>query len=250
MGGRYIGLFEQNVANCPREHYRRESDANHPFSLWGSTVESAHERTEVGTNGSYGILHNEQGLYTFQTTDMYPKGWGYALAKEAFDNRDTALDVGDTSTRVRYCEYRDGDEGGLAEMQALEQMVAENAPLRDMLRKERFHYCFHRPRAADTEVTAENIRLPPHCSPSFLALSQMDEVYEAIHAWPMYWYTWVTSPHNLFVASNERPEYGAPRAGGDVAVWDLESQEGVAELTQLLEDRGSFEKEVYRRLGE
>ena len=85
-------------------------------------------------------------LAPFSTTDMYPKGWGYALAKEAFDNRDTGpcLMWGMTSTRVRYCEYRDGrTKEALSEMLSLrEQMVAENAAVARHAPKDSrlFHY--------------------------------------------------------------------------------------------------------------
>ena len=200
------------------------------------------------TSGTYGISHDNIFLNIHEDHDMYPSYWGRALAAEALRLRRQATEVGETSIQVRPCsfEYQEWRT-------SLEQLAEwENAGLLDEVRQNyRFHYCFHRPGVETDVLNPYNLFHPPNTSPSFSALSRMEEACPALpNSEDEYHYTWVTSPDNLFVASSDRSVPYGWRQDKGMAVWDLDNQDDVVALDHLLTLQPlEFQEGVHERMG-
>ena len=202
----------------------------------------------MGTRGSYAILHNDNLLVTYQDTDMYLMGHGFDLAKEAFENRHSARQIGEASLAVRYCEWAEESLNEYADWKEL--LSGPTLPER-VYQNERYHFCFHRPGATQAEVNLPNVWRAVRTWPSFLEMVNMEEVYPEVQgAWDReYHYTWVTSPRNLFVASTEWPESARwEEEGGRTVLWDLENREHLDDLAGILTDGKVFGEAVKQRV--
>lgn len=201
----------------------------------------------MGTRGSYGIAHNDNLLVTYGDIDMYPSEWGFHLAKEAFDNRHRAQEIGEASLEVRYCQWT---EENIYEYKEWGELLSGPSPSKKVYQNERYHFCFHRPGTTQAEVNLKNLWRTVRAYPSFIEMVNMEEVYPEVQgAWDReYHYTWVTSPHNLFVASTEWPESARWEEGGRTAIWDMEHQDHIDDLAEILLDGNTFQTAVKQRV--
>ena len=229
----------------------------------------------VATRGTYGIIHNDNALVTYQFFDMHPSGHGLDLASEAWRHRDRALEVGERSTKVAYCEYstweaidwgelleRAYSPDELSRLSGSKMRIDWEAALtpqlsseerRELMDREAYHYILHRPKGPLTEhsgMLPETILQGAlDTFPSFLWMAGMEEVYEGEPAEDQaFHYTWVTSPQNLFVASSEWPIPRRWEAGSKTAVWDLTDEADLADLFAIMQaGYEEFEVEVRQR---
>ena len=203
----------------------------------------------MSTRGSYGILHGDNLLVTYQHDDMYPGWWGYRLARDAYDNRERACEIGEASKKAVYCQYSGDWKSSLYYW----EKVFKNGQTDLIHENPRFHYCFHRPGATEAEVSAYNLHSVPATAPSFSQLAYMEEVFPEEHMPDNetdrdYHYTWVTSPRNLFVASTEWVHLERWRSGPRTVVFDLESDKDLDHLGRILSSSESFAEDLHPRM--
>ena len=201
----------------------------------------------MSTYGVYGIVHDGSVLSASHPWDMYPSFWGWRLATEAFENRHQASVLGEASTQVRRCEWS-LDAVEMTYEQCEELLLSSTEPETVLNPSERYHVFFHRPGGHKPPITASKLWTPPDLEPSFLEMARMDEMYhETLGDRSGYFYTWVTSPANLFVASTWSL-YLEERVDSETVVWNLENEEHIGDLSALLVSGDSFEDAFYRRV--